>query len=67
MLHKDKPDYFLARVNDCKRLLCEDGELADYFFGVVVLAADIYKIKDCDDEFFAYLEREIKIASSKIR
>lgn len=60
MLHKEKPDYFIHQVNECKKLLCEDGELQDYLFGVVIMAANLYKIKGCDDEFFELLKEEVK-------
>lgn len=66
MLHKDKPDYFLAKVNDCKKLLCEDSELEDYLFGVVIMAADIYNIKGRNDEFFKILKEEVKRLSVQI-
>lgn len=66
MLHKEKPDYFLAKVNECKKLLCEDGEIQDYFFGVVIMAADIYNIKGCDDKFFKIFKEEVKIVSKAI-
>ena len=67
MLHKEKPDYFLAKVNDCKKLLVEDGELQDYFFGVVIMAANIYNIKGCDDEFFKIFKEEVKRISNMIK
>ena len=66
MLHKEKYDYFLAKVNDCKHLLLEDGELQDYFFGVLIMAADIYNIKCKDDEFFEIFKEEVKRISNDI-
>ena len=66
MLHKEKLDYFLAKINECKKVLLEDGELEDYFFGVVIMAADIYKMKGCDDNFFKFFKEEVKRLSKNI-
>ena len=56
MLFQEKPNYFLAKVNDCKKLLLEDGELQDYFAGVAIMAANIYNITGRDDKFFEIFE-----------
>lgn len=66
MMHIEKPNYFLAKVNECKKLLCEDGEVQDYFFGVVIMAANIYKMKGCDDKFFKIFKEEVKRLSKNI-
>lgn len=66
MMFKEQPNLFLAKVNDCKKLLCEDAELQDYFFGVVIMAADIYNIKDRDDKFFKIFKEEVKRLSKMI-
>lgn len=66
MMHIEKPNYFLAKVNECKHLLCEDGELQDYFFGVAIMAADIYNIKCRDDIFFKIFKEEVKRISKSI-
>lgn len=66
MLYKEKPNYFLAKVNECKKLLCEDVEMEDYFYGVVIMAANIYNLKDRDDKFFEIFEKEVKIVSKNI-
>lgn len=67
MLYKEKPDYFLAKVNDCKSLLCEDGKAQDYFIGVAIMAADIYNISGCDNKFFKIFEEEVKRVSKCIK
>lgn len=66
MLHKEKANYFLAKVNDCKRILCEDGEIQDYFIGIAIMAADIYNIKAHDDEFFEIFKEEVNRLSKHI-